>query len=444
MRTALSFSSLLLAVVLAFNFQSGSFSFRESDRASLPADVNVGRSVRIYTCGATLPPAMFGNHPQRDSVFIDGKMYRSYFNETGLRAVVIPPGETSPTLAIFNLARDPEATGALQRLMDSVPVNTAVALTCFRTIQPKGKNAATHREVLTKTLREVGTQTDPTNDNLVSWAILTLKRPQGWVPLSEVYSRTKGMSISYALDDNRARYDSVEPYLRVDETRQLSLGSVLSETVETGFTISKSYAVIDEVGHECLRMPLEPGARLKWRYVKLESAPYFRTEIGIPSDAYPYVPGARCSLLINDEVVASKDLGRNGSAPDSWHAWRVDLSAYADRWVSLELRAEPLAETLPTAVFWRAPTLSFNPNHAKPKVGFERVQHSLDLNKDGVVGRPEVTKYMRMQDEDKDGFVTEDEAFKKSLISLLDKNGDGKADYEELDASWDLMLDPPR
>jgi len=444
MRTALSFSSLLLAVVLAFNFQSGSFSFGAGDRVSLPADVNVGRSVRIYTCGAKLLPARFGNQPQLDSVFIDGKMYRSYFNKTGLRAVLIPPGDATPRLEIFNLARDSEAPAALQALMDSVPVNTAVALTSFRTIQPKGKDAAIHREALTKTLQEVGTQTDPTNDNLVSWALLTLKRPQGWVPLSEVYSRTKGMSISYTLDDNRARYDNIEPYLRVDETRQLRFDSVLGEAGDTGFKVSEGHAVVAGVGKECLVMPLEPGSRLEWRYVKLESTPTFTTELGIPSDAYPYVPGVRCSLLINDEVVATKELGRDGPAADSWHAWRVDLSAFADRWVSLELRAEPLAETLPTTVFWHAPTLTFTSNHAKPKLGFERVQHNFDLNKDGVVGRPEVTKYMRSQDKDKDGFVTEDEAFKQSVITVLDKNGDGKADYEELDAFWDLMVDPPR
>ena len=444
MRTALSFSSLMLAVILAFSFQLGSFSFRGSDHVSLPADVNVGRSVRIYTCGAMLPPVYFGNNPQRDSVFVDGKMYRSYFTETGLRVVLIPPGDDIPTLEIFNLARDPKAPEAFQQLMDSVPINTAVALTSFRTIQPKGKDADTHRKVFTQTLREVGTQTDPTIDNLVSWALLTLKRPQGWVPLSEVYSSTKGMSISYTLDDNRARYDTAKSFLRVDETSLLSLGAVLGESVDTGFKINKAYAVVGEIGHECLSMPLEPGARLKWRYVKLESDPTFHAEIGLPSDAYPFVPGARCSLLVNNEVIATKELGRSGSATDSWHTWEVDLSAFADRWVSLELQAEPLGESLPTKVFWRAPKLKFKANNAKPKIGYERALRSMDLNQDGIVGRPEVTQYMRQQDADKDGFVTKDEAYRDSVITSLDQDGDERADYEELDAWWGLMFDPPR
>ncbi len=444
MRTALSISSLFLAVILAFNVRLGTFTFDPDGPLYLSADANEGRSVRIYSCASGLPPVLFGSMPQQSSVFVDGEMYRSYFAETGLRVVTIPPGDGAPSLTIFNLSRDPNAPRRLRELIDSTPINSALALTSFRTIQPKGRGREERRDHLTKTLREIGTQTDPTNDNLVSWAILTLKRPQGWVPLSEIYSRTKGMSISYNLDDDRSVYDEVEPFLRVDETRQLSLLKVFDQVVESAQSNRVVLATVSGRARQSLLMPLENGARAKWRYVKLEDSPFFECMLGIPSDAYAYVPGARCSLVINGDVIASRTLGRDVSTGDSWQEWQVDLAAYSNRWVSVELRAEPLAETLPTSVFWGVPSFTHHPTGRKPKLGFERVMGNLDLNSDGVVGRPEVDRFMRRQDANRDGFVTADEAQWKKSIPYADRDGDGKASYAELDGVFELMEDPPR
>ena len=443
MRTALSISSLLFVVILAYGLRIGVFAFGSAEQAPIAADVNVGRSVRINSCGATLPPVRFGLKPQRSTIYVDGRMLRSYFDETGLRLVTIPPGDGLPKLYTFNLPRDTEAPARLLELIQSIPADTAVALASFRTIQPKGPAREAMRSLVVQALKQIGAQTDPTDDNLVSWAILSLRRPSGWVPLSEVYSKTKGMSISYNLEDDRSRYDGFKPVLRVDHTKRQMLSEVTQQATKATAGFKVAGAFVGGVPIQSILLPLVPDAGILWRFVHLGQFPTFECQLGLPSDAYPYVPGALCSLVINGEVIATQGLGQNAKSPDEWIPWRVDLSAFSDRWVSVELRATPLAKTLPTSVFWGQPSILSSPTKVPSVTAFNRLLGRLDLNKDGIVGRPEVSEFMRAQDADQDGYVTIKEAFKPDIIEGVDRDADGRASYDELDQWFDLLLDPP-
>ncbi|MFT5284872.1 MAG: hypothetical protein ACI8TQ_001031 [Planctomycetota bacterium] len=443
MRTALSISTLALIVIIAFGFRIGAFSIGDSRPTQIAADVNEGRSVRIYSCGATLPPVLFGNRPQRSTIYVDGKMLNSYFNQTGLRLVTIPPGDAPPTLYTFYLPRDVDSPGSLLDLIRSIPIDTAIALASFRTIQPKGKQAGQMRDEVQEALKSIGAQTDPTADNMVSWGILSLRRPGGWLPLSEVYSKTKGMSIAYNLEDDRSRYDGIKPVLRIDQNQVQHLGMVSEQASLATEGVRVETVNIQGSAKHSILMPLVAGAGVRWRFVKLGHFPIFECELGIPSDAYPFVPGALCSLLINGEVIATSGIGKDAKQADAWLPWRVDLSAYSDRWVTLELRATPLTKTLPVSVFWARTAIQSSPSKAPKVSGFDRMLSTLDINRDGVVGPPEVSNFMRLQDVNNDGYITEQEAFKPGVVKGVDRDNDERASYEELESWFGMLLDPP-
>lgn len=455
---------LLLALVLVLNLQAGVYDrlFPRSEPET--RTISTGTSVRIFSCGGGLAPERFDRRLQAQAIVVDGHLYAYDTSKNGLRVATFFAGDDEVRFENYDLGRSDEDVAAFVELVRSAPVDAVMAMAVFRFIDPRGEGREGRAEALREVFEEIGARSAPETVKDSSWAYLCVRRPQGWVALSEALSTTKGIMLAYQLSPDPAAVDRARPELLVDgSARERIVELYPMGAYQVGpFSVSRrGYDAAYEVNLVkrdgiSASPPYGPKAeelgtftnRIVLPYVKLGPRASFEAQLGVESYFRPKLKGVEFQVVVDGEVVDRCRLGEDPDEPDAWVPWTVDLSAWENRWVSFEMRTARVdlepgeVPQWPLPAIWGDPTLVCYPGEGGGEASKrDRLLSVLDRNRDSVLEREEVVQRLGLLDKDGDGVVTGEELPKEfsRLMEVLDVDGDGVAKREEIEGFYDRL-----
>ena len=284
----------------------------------------------------------------------------------GLRVAVVSPDFELMSHERYDVATVPEDAGRLRALVDAIPVDGTVVLGSTGRIAPADLEQRARLQALAD---ELGSAVEPFAGPPCSWALIALRRPDGWVLLSEALSRTDGVLTTFALDADLDRYDGFRgesllvgqgeaPVLRLGEqlvaAHRKSSQILFRRGFEVGGVTGAALSMI------LPRQPRPDGstqAYIRWLAVPIPAGATFVTALGLPERRGAGSSGARFSLWIDGEPVHEASVGGDGAPTGAWVPFEVDLRAWAEREVELELRVDPLGEPEGLRALWRDPRI---------------------------------------------------------------------------------------
>ena len=473
MRIALPLGLLLLVLTLLLNVQAGAYDRLIDHGTSTEASLQSGTTVRIFSTGTGFVPDMFGRNPLHQAIVVDGDFMKHATSENGLRvATFFVEGEDS-RFENFNLSESDETVAEFAELVDSAPVHAVIAISLFRTIAPTTSVPQEREEQIAKVaevLATLGARATPHMEPRASWAFLAIRMPHGWVPLSESYSRTKGVSVAFSLvpeveryagyrgeylEDHRQVLPLVRHYkpgeTRIDPATSVRKG--YASTFEVGFVRRNGIMASPYWGAEARKRGTSENS-IVWTYFLIGPDARFETQLGLEHYFRRISGGVEFQVLVDGELAGSRVVSLESGDPDAWLPWSVDLSRWEGKWVAFELRtrrldAEPGVPP-PQVLFayWGEPTLvlSSRPFAEEGLHGLSRHHEMLarlDQNKDGYLTRDECLRGLEALDRNGNGLIEPGEPPRKLewVIDRLDTNGDGAVDGSETDVWIDALND---
>lgn len=463
MRLLLPPGLLLLALVLLLNARSGVYDGLlppSGPAGTLPADAT---TVRIFSNGTGLMPENFERCPHAQAIIVDGDLFCTYdTSDHGMRVATFFVGGEEVRFDNYDLGSSDEDVAAFADHVRSAPEDAVLALAVFRSVQPRGEGAEQRARALGELFDELRCHTHPETLKAPSWAYLGIRRPQGWVPLAEALSVTKGVMLAYAIPPDLEALDGVEPQLLFDRRTRIPLASLypLGQTRLDPLTIARrGYGTafeVDEVEHNGFEATPAFGPhadpegavnRIRFPFVRLGSQASFETRYGMHEYTWRHTQGVELQVLVDGEVAGRRAFGVDPLEPFAWQAWGVDLSPWANRWVELELRTRLLGlepgqvREYPEPVYWGEPTL-FGVQDEPLVVGelaaWDQFLVTLDRNRDRFLRRAEVLERLKYLTS---GTPASLKTVKKFpwLFDQLDADGDGAASAAELESFYDRM-----
>ena len=328
-------------------------------------------SVRIYSCAFGLEPARFVVARTPIAVIIDGEFRSGPIGEPGLRVIAIDRGQVGE-LHSFNLAHSNEAIDSFGEFCEQTRSGTVLAMGVHQVASPPLDDTTDHRARLDAVFRRLGARLPPTENPRASWAYLCVRGEDGWMPIAEAQSPTRGVSLARMLSTDPTDLKAIPPTLMIDNRREISLIGWFDRAsyVTKDFTHvrrpdnSINGGPLDSIfAHppygEKARLLEHKDNRLVWEGFQIPEQATFVTQLGISSWARAGSNGVIYHLLIDGEDVASRTLGTRPSDPDIWVSWKVDLSRFGGRTVRLELRVSPNGNIDSDHSVWGDPTIVF-------------------------------------------------------------------------------------
>lgn len=369
MKQTLVTGLLLLGVVLGLNAAAVVRPTHENTTAEQRDER--ANSVRIYSCALGLEPARFVVAPTPIAVIIDGEFRSGPIGEPGLRVIAIDHGRVGE-LHSFNLAHSSEAIDSFDEFCEQARPGTVLAMGIHQVASPPLDDTSGRRDRLDAVFRRLGARLPPTENPRASWAYLCVRGDNGWKPIAEAQSPTRGVSLARMLSTVPADLEAIPPTLMIDTRREISLISWFDRAsyVTEGFThvrrrdYSISGGPLDSIfaqppyGDKA-RLLEHDDNRLAWDGFQIPQQATFITQLGISYWARAKSDGVIYHLFIDGEEIASRALGTRPSDLDTWVSWKVDLSRFGGRTVRLELRVSANGTTYSDLSVWGDPTIVF-------------------------------------------------------------------------------------
>jgi hypothetical protein len=175
-----------------------------------------------------------------------------------------------------------------------------------------------------------------------SWCMVAVRRPQGWIKLAEAYSPFQGVTLAFSVHPDLSRYDDYRGDLAINDSTCAAEVRLIDDFTladrGTDQARQQPQAVLGGVPHPVISIQIPHG--IFWKEVRLGAAPCFKTRLGYIVDQPDRWKSVLFSLLLDGKPAASRAVDVKESWAPGWAPWEVDLSAYAGRTVSLELKAE--------------------------------------------------------------------------------------------------------
>lgn len=326
-----------------------------------------GLSILAASRGPLLPPARLpGGEETLDDAILIGDLNLELEGREGLRVASLAPGLAFDELVCFDLARSEADAARFPGFCRSRPVGALLVLAGYGRIAPATAATRSHADELAGTLAELGAEAEPLAGPPASWALITARRPRGWVRLAEARSTEQGVTVAFTVDADLATYDDYRGELFESELSgeaalplQLELGA--AQTTE-GVRRQRWTTLGGETRDAIWAPPpartgdgRPQPSRIRWRGVRPTAGAVLRTGIGLTAGAREGSGGATFALLADGEVLHSETL-EPGSA-DRWHDWEVPLGELAGREVELELRVDPDGDPERDWAVWGGPAL---------------------------------------------------------------------------------------
>jgi hypothetical protein len=333
---------LLLAIGLrtAVVFESSSGSQRGGARAT---------NVLVTSRGHMLPAAALqgGDESVLDTIAVGDLLLTQRGETSGLRTVMLRPDLELEFFLNFDLARDPQGIVKIADSASIAPEGSVLVLAVQGDVRPASGDST----VFDETVRTLGARVSPFRAERASWALVSLRRADGWHALAEAYSETQGIDLTTTVLANpleRGREALGElVHVRGEGPLVLDLAGVLgwaeSDQGTQGFD---RWARLQQQTKSSIRLRRGhtssegDGAvgSVRFPNVRLGAAPSFSVALGVPSYHAEGYAGALCELVVDGEVVGHRYLDE----PEVWHPWVQDLADFAHRTVDVELRVRPI------------------------------------------------------------------------------------------------------
>lgn len=376
MRSTLLTSIIVLGLVLALN--SGP---RRSPASELPGPAFAGRfettgaNVLIYSTAAGLVPEEYGTRRTPQAIIVDGDYYSHEPSQSGLRLLTLSRGRKVAAFRNYVLVGADADTELLIEHCRNAAVDTVLAMGLFQTLGPKTLNPTGSNEQLAELFTELGATSPPSGQTDASWAFITIKRPDGWIPLSEARSTTKGITLAYTIGGDLARYDGqYRPGVLVDRRIQRSLIDLFDRATHGPPPLTMVRRPSKDIGccplNGIFMHPLygvwkkragEKINRVTWPEISIGHNARLETQLGLASRSRGKSDGVVFKVIVNGEIVAQRPIGFHPYEPDAWLPWRVDLSRYAGRTVALELAVGPRRNVDSDHAIWGDPKIVSEP-----------------------------------------------------------------------------------
>lgn len=364
----LAFVLLLLAIGLrtAVVFDSSSESERGGAR---------GTNVLVTSRGHMLPdvPLQGGDESVRDTIAIGDLLLTQLGATAGLRMAMLRPNLELEFFLNFDLVHEPAGLAKIADSASVAPEGSVLVLAVQGDVHPADGDTA----VFDEAVRALGARVSPFRAERASWALVSLRRADGWHALAEAYSETESVNLSTTLllepaERGRAALGELL-HVRGQGPRTLDLVGVLgwadSDPGLQGFDRWATLAGTNlpsirlRRGHRSTEGDAAVGS-VRFPSIELGASPTFTVGLGVPAFHAEGFTGAECQLLIDGEVVGRRFLNE----PLAWHPWVEDLAAFAHRTVDLELRVRPIERsdedvtgaTRVAWILWGRPELTWN------------------------------------------------------------------------------------
>ena len=445
MRTAFSIGALLLFLVLSLNVTSGSYDSWVEPKAE-STGVSAGTSIRIFSCAAGLRPARFYTRRHYQGIFLQGKMYSHSDREVGLRVATWRPNVDGEEVQFGNfvLSESDADAAAFDEIVRTSPVDMILTACVRATASPTGEGAEARTERLAETFALLGSS-EPPIDTKASWAFVAIRRPQGWVAISEKRSTVAGLQLTCNLVDDLSHYDDLSPPRVRGDAMTVSLYDTFDEQADP-HVVSYEWFPVRRVDLRSIHAPTpfgehaatlpQPASRAIWPFVRIRPGTSLEVAVGHRTDPGHTCGGVTFQVWLDDALVASRDIPFE---PNVWHPWQVDLSG-PERWAKLELRVLPNLETDWSQLHYGEPAAWGDPLivHAyEPLTRSVRLsEDDFDLDGDGVVTRANMQDALWTMDVNRSGTIEAEEVLPGLVESMMavDTNGDKQASVDEVDA----------
>lgn len=350
-----------LVVVVLLNWHA-----RQNDTTVGPLEL------RVFSTGNFLTPQRYGSIQTVGGVFVNNRRISGASTDTNQsivavgadgqgKAVTINPGLRLSAFTAdgqvvsqrsYDLAMRREDTEALIRDVTRIQTNLAITMAVVGEFGRRETQIEVYPEPVLALFKQMGSQAPLREMTAASWAFIVLRRPHGWVPLAEAYSRHRGVRLGLTLEQNWSSYDW-QPIPHLIQDHAISLIPMVFQakaTTTRGYTQLNTNTVLAEHGLPAVLACPPYGSGLK-RYphgqnrltfarVKLGPRPVFRCQIG--SRAAPARRGGVIyEVRVDGEVVATRPFAATEQEIDRWYPWMVGLERFSNRTVELELRMLP-------------------------------------------------------------------------------------------------------
>lgn len=458
MRSVLTLALLGLGLVLALNADAGLYDRFLGDLTPRPGHER-GTTVRIYSTGQGMQPANNYRRGTYEAIIVDGDLLRTDYSQPGLRVLFFRPGTEEQAYANYDLASSDADVSLLLRRLEAVPEDTCLAMAARQNVCPSGEGADARTRVLDELFSAIGSSEPPLRVPGASWAFLAVRRDGRWHPVSEATSTVRGVGIACQLSDDLSTYDEVVPDVRVVESVEACLVDLYpnGHTQIDPFTFVKrgdvTWFTINGSPMSGIQMspPFGPAYlereekddRLAFPMIRLGPDPVFETDLAVESWHHETCKGVEFQLWVDGELVGAKQLRGEVDTPDGWNPWELDLSAWRNQWVVLELRTRRVH--LPETGFpkWQEPAIWGNPrirmsrpgprDEVEPRTAFFDL---LDRNGDGMLQADEAVDRISRFDADGDGDipVADVPEVVRPMLAELDVDGDGVVRPSDVEA----------
>ena len=276
--------------------------------------------------------------------------------------MTVPPGDGAPEIDNFDLGTSDEEVERFVQLLASVPVDTVLAMGTFRFIGPAEGRFVERRDRVTNVLRNLGARSDPAHSRLSSFAFLCIRRPQGFVPLAEAFSRTRGVCLPFHVAADRSSYDDHRARTRIDRRRSRPLPLEAAAGVP-GLRIEAPYLSGIVYRSLALDVPAGEPARVRWpvdRETPLGAVvgKTFIAHVALLWSPHASLEAVRFRLLLDGVSMGETVLFRNGGDVNTYVRWEELLPADLQHLGQAEIEVERIGEDGPPArVLIGEPTL---------------------------------------------------------------------------------------
>jgi len=262
----------------------------------------------------------------------------------GLRAACFGPDLEVADVQSFALSSEPGAAKAFAAWLEGLPVPSICILGTSGDLRPVDEGGTARVDAA---LERLGATARPHHDAPASWAYLGVLLERGFVRLAESYSRDSGVVMLFTIRPELRAYagfegEFTESHIRGaqkvalerDVERGRIEGEVRVESERVGGVPRTGLAFDPPDGPGTVMSPEGARASIAWDRVRLGREPYLVSHLAFPERGGLAERSAVCEVWVDGTPVARREVGDG----EGWKLWAVDLGAFAERTVDLELR----------------------------------------------------------------------------------------------------------
>ncbi|MBU0756101.1 MAG: hypothetical protein KJ645_13240, partial [Planctomycetes bacterium] len=362
MRRVFLWSLVLLGLVLLLRYEAS------RGKISLPGASQDSLNLICFSRGALLPDivnALTKQYPLRDGIIAGERVLQFDQYTQGLRVAVFDERFSLVGHENYELGREPQTWVTLADRLRSLPGFSIAVFQNQGMIALPPQAPPELAGQVRAFLALLGAEARPDLVPNSSWAMVSLKTPDGWVKLAETFSSRQGVTLSFAVEADLSGYDGnySGDFAVYDDPRTSSVllaDNFFMARFENEAWKHQPFLRINQVPARCISADLsravQKGASretgIRWEWVRLGVRPRFHAVLGYTVKARAPWPEFIYTLSVDGHPVQSERIKACAGWAPSWEPMTVDLGRYAGMTISLELKITQEGGAVPGWAFF--------------------------------------------------------------------------------------------